>query len=140
MKLHTGFLSFCFLLAVLLLSSPLRAAFLIDVHINSAENPTLTFGETDEALPTRSPHPPFSGMFGVVDVCFAGEANAEEWYDRLSEDIKVSDQDNKWILVAKSNASLTFKVKTVSANSLYIVYKDVKTGNVATPVAIENEL
>jgi hypothetical protein len=136
MKSHFGFLSFCLLLTVLLLSSPLRAAFKIDVHINDAENPTLTFGEDETAK--ESPFPPFSGMFGVVDVCFAGPADAPDWYDRLAEDIKTADDANQWILVAKSNARLTFKLQAggTYADDLFIVYNDVKTGDPADPVSI----
>lgn len=127
MKPHFGFLSFCLLLAVSLLSSPLHADFTIDVHINSAENPTLTFGEAD--VRTRAPHPPFSGMFGVVDVCFANpEENPPAWYDRLAEDVKTANTANQWILVAKSNARLQFKSEAMPSY-LKIVYNDVKTGD-----------
>ncbi len=127
MKSHSRFLNFCLLPAVLLLCCQLHAAFRIDVHINSAENPSLTFGEADEQ--TRSPFPPFSGMFGVVDVCFAGAEDAGEWYDRLAEDIKTTSQVNQWILVAKSNARLTFKkASDTMPTDLRIVYNDVKSG------------
>jgi hypothetical protein len=140
MKLHyCGFLSFCLLLSALLLSSPLRAAFEIDIHINGAENPSLTFGEVDQGDATRSPFPPYSGMFGVVDVCFAGAAGAEQWFDRLGEDIKVAADNNTWILVAKSNARLTFNLQEGGTpGELYIVYNDVKTGARANPVQLSD--
>jgi hypothetical protein len=126
MKNLLGFSSFCLLLAVLLLSSSLQAAFKIDVHINGATNPTLTFGEAEAR--TRSPHPPFSGMFGVVDVCFAGPEDAAQWYDRLAEDIKETAEGNQWILIAKSNARLTFKLKESDTvpTDIKIVYYDPK--------------
>jgi hypothetical protein len=147
MKSHFGFLSFC-LLAALFLSSPLCAAFKIDVHINDAKNPTLTFGEADDL--TRSPHPPFSGMFGVVDVCFAGmkdewynnlAEDIKKWYENLAEDIKTQDDANQWILVAKSNARLTFNFQDPNETpALYIVYKDVKDPNKPVePVLVEDE-
>ncbi len=50
-------------------------------------------------------------MFGVVDVCFAGATDAPKWYDRLAEDIKSEDIDNIWVLVAKSNARITWELK-----------------------------
>ncbi len=127
MKSHFGFLSFCLLLTVLLLSSPLRAAFKIDVHINDAENSTLTFGEDETAK--ESPFPPFSGMFGVVDVCFAGAEDAPEWFDRLADDIRVANDANTWTLVAKSNARVTWKKKSgVIPGNLKIVWNDIKSG------------
>ena len=140
MKLHyCGFLSFCLLLSALLLSSPLRAAFEIDIHINGAANPSLTFGEVDQGDATRSPFPPYSGMFGVADVCFAGAAGAEQWFDRLGEDIKVAADNNTWILVAKSNARLTFSLQEGDMpDGLYIVYNNVKTGEPATPVQLSD--
>ena len=138
MKDHLGFSSLCLLLAVLLLSGSLQAAFKIDVHINSAPNPTLTFGEVESSADTRSlPHPPFSGMFGVVDVCFAGPKGAEQWYDRLAEDIKVDDTNtpNQWILIAKSNARLTFKLKESDPvpTDIKIVYYDPKNPDPQNP-------
>lgn len=129
MKSNSTLFSFCLLLTVLLLSSSLQADFTIDVHINGALNPTLTFGEVESSVATRSlPHPPFSGMFGVVDVCFAGDKDAPQWYDRLAEDIKTENTDNQWILIAKSNARITWKLKEGGIpEDLKIVWYDAKT-------------
>lgn len=137
MKPHSGFLSFCLLLAALLLSSPLRAAdnFLIDIHLNSADAPSLSFGETDAdiTLTDLFPAPPFSGMFGVVDIYFENTHPTfkdSPWYDRLSTDRKHG-AGSKWILVANSKAKLTWKLKTgaIPAN-LKIAWIDEKTQSV----------
>lgn len=137
MKHHLSFLSFCLLLAALLLSSPIHAAdtFLIDIHLNSAEAPSLSFGETDTeiALTDLFPAPPFSGMFGVVDIYFENTHPTfkdSAWYDRLSTDRKLG-ADSKWILVANSKAKLTWKLKTgaIPAN-LKIAWIDEKTQSV----------
>jgi len=102
---------FCFCVAFGL-GLATQAGFIFDIHINSAENPSLSFGEVSTSSLTReSPFPPYSGMFGVVDVCFAGATDAPKWYDRLAEDIKSEDIDNKWVLVAKSNARITWELK-----------------------------
>ena len=136
MKTKVKVLCFCF---AFVLGVAAQAGFVYDIHINSAENPSLSFGEADTLK--SSPFPPYSGMFGVIDVCFAGPENAEEWYDRLAEDIKTSSVDNQWILVAKSNARLMFKKTEDSTmpTDLKIVYNDVKSGEKKT-VTIINEL
>ncbi|NLZ59213.1 MAG: hypothetical protein GX901_00970, partial [Lentisphaerae bacterium] len=126
MKPTLRFLSYCLVLAAALLYPQLQAAFLVDVHINGAENPSLSFGEDTSAK--ENPFPPFSAMFGVADVCFAGKEDAPQYFDRLADDIR-SGSDNAWTLVAKTNARVTWKKKNnnIPAN-LKIVWKDIKNG------------
>ncbi len=126
MKPTLRFLSYCLVLAAALLCTQLQADFLVDLHINGAENPSLSFGEA--AIAKENPFPPFSAMFGVADVCFAGKEDAPQYFDRLADDIR-SGSDNAWTLVAKTNARVTWKKKNnnIPAN-LKIVWKDIKNG------------
>jgi hypothetical protein len=92
-------------------------AWQVDVFVNgSEEGATMSFGV--EELKLLSPMPPYSGMYGVVDVYLAnpdgvypdGVSDAiKPWYNRLSVDIKTAAPDNRWVLVAGSNARLTWK-------------------------------
>jgi len=130
MKPTKRLIGYCLFLTLTLLLSHLQAAFLVDVHINGSKNPSLSFGE--DADDKESPFPPFSGMFGVVDVCFASrKAEPQEWFDRLADDIIQEDETNKWTLVAKSNARVTWKKRLDSGNipeNLKIVWTDIKNG------------
>ncbi|MDY0175950.1 MAG: hypothetical protein RBT25_03525 [Lentisphaeria bacterium] len=128
MKPTLRFLSYCLVLAAALLCTQLQADFLVDLHINGAENPSLSFGEA--AIAKENPFPPFSAMFGVADVCFAGKEDAPQYFDRLADDIRSDGgDDNSWTLVAKTNARVTWKKKNnnIPAN-LKIVWKDIKKG------------
>ncbi|MDQ0288952.1 hypothetical protein [Oligosphaera ethanolica] len=90
-------------------------AWQVDVFVNGCtEGPTMSFGEGTAAM---EPMPPFSGMFGVVDVYLANPAgnpavpaDIQAYYNRLQVDIKASATrvDNRWVLVAGSNARLTW--------------------------------
>lgn len=103
-----------FILLLIIISGGLHA-WQVDVFVNgSTEGPTMSFGEGAAAM---APMPPFSGMYGVVDVYLANpagnpdvHADIQAYYNRLSVDIKASATrvDNRWVLVAGSNARLTW--------------------------------
>jgi hypothetical protein len=103
-----------FVLLLIIISGGLHA-WQVDVFVNgSSEGPTMSFGEGAAAM---APMPPFSGMYGVVDVYLANPAgnpavpaDIQAYYNRLSVDIKASATrvDNRWVLVAGSNARLTW--------------------------------
>jgi len=113
----SGILRGAWLLLLLVMVSGVLHAWQVDVFVNgSSEGPTMSFGE---GTATMAPMPPFSGMYGVVDVYFANpqgvyptgtSLDIQEYYNRLSVDIKASATraDNRWVLVAGSNARLTW--------------------------------
>lgn len=107
-----------FALLLIVVSGVLHAAWQVDVVVNgSTEGPTMSFGE---GTFTMAPMPPFSGMYGVVDVYLANPDKAypadtpegiKEYYHRLSVDVKAVNAANRWVLAAGSNARLTWTVK-----------------------------
>lgn len=102
---------------LVVVSGGLHAAWQVDVYVNgSTEGPTMSFGEGAASV---APMPPFSSMYGVVDVYLANpggvypdgsSADIQEYYNRLSVDIKAAAATNRWVLVAGSNARLTWTV------------------------------
>jgi len=105
------------LVLLLIISSGALHAWKVDVYVNgSTEGPTMSFGEGTVGM---APMPPFSGMYGVVDVYLANpdkvypagiSEDIKDFYNRLSVDVKASPTraDNRWVLVAGSNARLTW--------------------------------
>ena len=105
-----------FILLLVTISGGLHA-WQVDVFVNgSTEGATMSFGEGTVGM---APMPPFSGMYGVVDVYLAnpdkvypaGISTAiQDFYNRLSVDIKAAATRvaNRWVLVAGSNARLTW--------------------------------
>lgn len=105
-------------LLLVVVSGGLHAAWQVDIYVNgSTEGPTMSFGEGASIM---APMPPFSGMYGVVDVYLANpdkeypqgtSPDIQEYYNRLSVDIKAAAATNRWVLVAGSNARLAWNVK-----------------------------
>lgn len=103
-----------FILLLIIISGGLHA-WQVDVFVNgSTEGATMSFGEGTVGM---APMPPFSGMYGVVDVYLANPAgnpavpaDIQAYYNRLSVDIKAAATRvaNRWVLVAGSNARLTW--------------------------------
>ena len=98
--------------------------FTVNVMVGSeTESPSLVFGEAEEA--SIVPFPPFSAMFGVKDVYLANPANlsgdeAAVTGDmaRLGTDLRTASEDNAWVLVASTDASL--KLNSDSEVTLYL--------------------
>ncbi|MDQ0290099.1 hypothetical protein [Oligosphaera ethanolica] len=113
----SGMLRGAWLVLLLIFVSGGLHAWQVDVFVNgSTEGATMSFGEGEADM---KPMPPFSGMYGVVDVYLANpdkvypagiSAAIQDFYNRLSVDIKASATrvDNRWVLVAGSNARLTW--------------------------------
>lgn len=98
--------------------------FTVNVMVGSeTEAPSLVFGEAEEE--SAVPFPPFSAMFGVKDVYLANPANlsgdeAAVTGDmaRLGTDLRTASDDNAWVLVASTDASL--KLHSNSEVTLYL--------------------
>lgn len=120
-------LLFC-LIGVLTLSA--SDAFLCDVYLNGASQPSLTFGQgytqTDYILPA----PPFSAMFGVADTFLVNrmaETNTAPDLLRLAKDYtQIITAGNRWVIASGVfTRTLTFAPHadtTSLPDSLYLVY------------------
>ena len=89
-------------------------AFTVQVMMGSeAQSPSLVFGEAEEAV--SMPFPPFSAMFGMKDVYLANPANlggadaVSGDLARLGTDLRTAAEGNAWVLVASTDAHLTFQ-------------------------------
>ena len=99
-------------------------SFTVNVMVGSeTESPSLVFGEAEEA--STVPFPPFSAMFGVKDVYLANpenlsgdEATVTGDMARLGTDLRTASDDNAWVLVASTDASL--KLNSDSEVTLYL--------------------
>ncbi len=126
MKKTSRFLAFALLAAVTCAWA--ADNFTVNVMVGSeTEAPSLVFGEADEA--STMPFPPFSAMFGVKDVYLANPANlsGEEAtvtgdMARLGVDLHTASEDNAWVLVASTDASL--KLNSDSEVTLYLQSDD----------------
>ncbi len=134
------------LVVLLIIVSGGLHAWQVDVFVNgSTEGPTMSFGEGTSAM---APMPPFSGMYGVVDVYLANpdkvyppgiSQDIQEYYNRLSKNIKAASTTrvaNRWVLVAGSNARLTWTaVDGVIPASFNIAWTEKGTNKVEAVVA-----
>lgn len=128
-----------FAVAAAVVTATAWADYTVNVHINGAEQPSLTFGEASEA--SLFPAPPTSVAFGVADVVIDHEVTGNEsaWYARLSEDIRTTvstravTSGNKWLILSNTKSRLTFKAADDAdiPSGLKLAYIDAK-GNVKT--------
>ena len=114
------------------LSLQANAAFKCDVYVGNSDGVSLTFGVGD----ALKPFPPFSAMFGVKDIFLAHPANYTDAADVAGDMARLGTAltaDGPWLIVANSNATLTFKM--TDAAKVYVAYVDPKSdANVTTEV------
>ena len=118
-------------LAVAIAAGVAWGDYVVNVHINGAAQPSLSFGEASQAK--VFPAPPVSVAFGVADVVIdhALASGESQWYTRLSEDIRPATRaavtSSKWLILANTKSRLTFKAGDGDIpNGLRLAYVDAK--------------
>ena len=115
---------FLFVFSILSLCSSnlLADVFQYDIYINNADSPSLTFGTA--AAVNQQPAPPYSGMFGIMDVYLANvtDPSPAQWFDRLSTDLQSTTSTNAWVLISKSNTTVDFSLISGTPENLKVAY------------------